>query len=239
MSETPQPELPFTTPQAVRFDRALLDSHRSDPGEEAWRAMRIQGEFVNAFDVLGNLGPAVAVFGSARLGEGRPEYETGRVVGGELARRGIAVVTGGGPGIMEAANRGAREAGGVSVGLGIQLPFEDGFNHYIDLSVPFHYFFARKVNFVKYTQGAVILAGGIGTLDELFEVLTLIQTRKVSDYPVALVGVEFWGPLIDWIRGTLLAAGTVSEADVLRPFVTDDPVAAVAHAVGVDVEGGK
>ncbi len=234
MSETPQPELPFTTPQAVRFDRALLDSHRSDPGEEAWRAMRIQGEFVNAFDVLGNLGPAVAVFGSARLGEGRPEYDAGRQVGAQLAKRGIAVVTGGGPGIMEAANRGAREAGGVSVGLGIQLPFEDGFNHYIDLSVPFHYFFARKVNFVKYTQGAVVLAGGIGTLDELFEVLTLIQTGKVSDYPVALVGVAFWAPLIDWIRGTLLAAGTVNEADVLRPLVTDDPAEAVAHATGAD-----
>lgn len=221
--------------RAVEFDRALLDSsHAPDPGEEAWRAMRIQGEFVNGFDILGKLGPAIAVFGSARLQEGSVAYEQGRAVGHSLAESGFAVVTGGGPGVMEAANRGAVEAGGTSVGLGISLPFEDGFNKYVKLSVPFHYFFARKVNFVKYTQGAVVCAGGIGTLDELFEVLTLIQTGKVGQYPVALVGVAFWTPLIDWLRGTLAAQGTISEADVMRPFVTDDPAEAVAHAIGRD-----
>jgi len=224
--------VPFTTPAVARFDRALLDSHRASPGDEAWRAMRIQGEFVNAFDILGGLGPAVAVFGSARLGEDTPAYSQAMAVGEALARDGFAVVTGGGPGIMEAANRGARDAGGISVGLGIQLAFENGFNEHVGLSVPFHYFFARKVNFVKYTQGAVVLAGGIGTLDELFEVLTLVQTGKVSDYPVALVGTAFWSPLIDWIRDTLLAHGTVSQEDVVRPLVTDDPREAVAHATG-------
>ena len=220
----------LTAPGAARFDRALLDSKRADPGEEAWRAMRIQGEFVNGFDILGQLGPAIAVFGSARLDEDTQAYEQGVAVGRDVVRAGFAVVTGGGPGVMEAANRGAKEAGGISVGLGISLPFEDGFNRFVGLSVPFHYFFARKVNFVKYTQGAVVLPGGIGTLDELFEVLTLIQTRKICDYPVALVGVEFWTPLIDWLRGTLLSAGTISEADVVRPLVTDDPALAVAHA---------
>lgn len=221
--------------RAVEFDRALLDSsHAADPGEEAWRAMRIQGEFVNGFDILGKLGPAIAVFGSARLKEGTEAYELGFAVGRAVAESGFAVVTGGGPGVMEAANRGAVEGDGVSVGLGISLPFEDGFNKYVKLAVPFHYFFARKVNFVKYTQGAVVCAGGIGTLDELFEVMTLIQTGKVGDYPVALVGVKFWTPLIDWLRDTLKEEGTISEADVLRPLVTDDPAEAVAHATGRD-----
>jgi uncharacterized protein (TIGR00730 family) len=223
--------------------RELDDRTRSEisKGVEAWRALRIQGEFVNSFDALADLGPAIAVFGSSRLGEGTNTHRLAREVGRGIAERGFAVITGGGPGTMHGANQGALEGGATSVGLGIKLPFEDGFNEHVRLAVPFHYFFARKVSFVKYSEGAVFCPGGLGTLDELFEVMTLVQTGKAHDYPIALVGTDFWQPLLDWLRAVPLAAGTIDEADVQRPFVTDDPAAAVAHVTaqaprGVDTD---
>lgn len=224
----------------AEYDRALLRPARTpDHGHEAWRLARIQGEFVNGVDLLGTLGPAVAVFGSARLGEGHPAYEPTREVGRLLAESGFAVVTGGGPGLMEAANRGAREGDGVSVGLGIALPFEKGFNDYVEVSVPFHYFFARKVNFVRFTDGAVVCPGGLGTLDELFEILTLLQTGKAEDYPVALLGTAFWEPLLAWLRSTLLTEGTISPEDLDRALVTDDPREAVEHATGAALAAAR
>lgn len=228
-------------PGGARYDRDFLDNTARipalddatrialDKGVEAWRSLRIQGEFVNSYDQLADLGPAVAVFGSSRLTESTPAYARARRLGSHLSEAGFAVVTGGGPGLMEATNHGAADAGGRSVGLGIKLPFEDGFNDHVDLAVPFHYFFTRKVSFVKYTSGAIFCEGGLGTLDEFFEVMTLLQTGKTEDYPVALLGVDFWTPLLDWLRGTLLEQGTISEEDLRRPLLTDDPGLAVAH----------
>jgi uncharacterized protein (TIGR00730 family) len=196
---------------------AFLDT---DP----WRALRILSEFVEGFDAMASVGrPAVTVFGSARTPEGTPTYELARMIGRKLAEAGFAVITGGGPGTMEAANRGCREGGGLSVGCNIELPHEQSLNPYVDLGVEFRYFFARKTMFVKYADGFVILPGGFGTMDELFESLTLIQTGKVRHFPVILVGSEYWGGLLDWLRGTLLAAGTISEADLDLIKVTDDP----------------
>jgi uncharacterized protein (TIGR00730 family) len=199
---------------------AFLDS---DP----WRALRILSEFVEGFDALAAVGPAVTVFGSARADEGEEWYGLARELGRQLGREGFAVITGGGPGIMEAANRGCHEVGGLSVGCNIELPMEQGLNPYVDLGVEFHYFFARKTMFVKYADAFVIFPGGFGTLDELFEALTLIQTKKVQHFPVILVGRDYWAGLISWIRGTLLkhAAIGAEDADLLR--VTDDPAEAV------------
>ena len=217
--------------QADHFDRDMLKrSSPIDRGREAWRVLRMQSEFVTAYDTLNELGGAIAVFGSARLGEGTQEYEAAREVGRRLAEAGYAVVTGGGPGAMEGANRGAAEAGGRSVGLGINLPFETGFNAWVDTPVPFHYFFSRKVTFVKYTDGCVVMPGGVGTLDELFEIMTLCQTQKIRSYPIALIGKDFWGPLLEWMEQVLLERGTIGEADVQRPLVTDDIAEAVEFA---------
>jgi uncharacterized protein (TIGR00730 family) len=195
---------------------AFLDS---DP----WRALRILSEFVEGFDAMANVGPAVTIFGSARTRRADPEYELARTIGRRLAEAGYAVITGGGPGTMEAANRGCREGGGLSVGCNIELPHEQGMNRYVDLGVEFRYFFARKVMFVKYADAFVILPGGFGTLDELFESLTLIQTGKVRHFPVVLIGWSYWTGLLDWIRGTLLARGAIEEADLELLQVTDDP----------------
>lgn len=215
---------------ATEYDRALLrPSPEPDLGHEAWRLARIQGEFVKGVDSLGTLGPAIAVFGSARLREETPEYASARRVGHGIAEAGFAVVTGGGPGLMEAANRGAVDAGGRSVGLGIQLPFEKGFNDFVEIEVPFHYFFARKVTFVRFTDGAVVCPGGLGTLDEFFEILTLLQTGRSEEYPLALLGTEYWGPLLAWMRGTLLERSTILERDLERVLITDDPDEAVRH----------
>ena len=169
------------------------------------------------------VGPAVTVFGSARTAAESPQYETARAIGQRLAEAGYAVITGGGPGIMEAANRGCREAGGLSVGCNIELPHEQGANQYVDLGIDFRYFFARKVMFVKYADAFVIMPGGFGTLDELFEALTLIQTGKVRHFPVILVGTDYWSGLLGWIRGTLVADGNVGPADLALLQVTDDP----------------
>ena len=162
--------------------------------KDPWRVMRIQAEFIEGFGALAELGPAISVFGSARTAPSDPHYALAEGIGAGIARAGYAVITGGGPGMMEAANKGAREAGGVSVGLGIELPREQGMNDYVDLGVHFRYFFARKTMFVKYSDGFVVMPGGFGTLDELFEALTLVQTRKVLGFPVVLVGSGFWGP---------------------------------------------
>ncbi|HEX2904750.1 MAG TPA: TIGR00730 family Rossman fold protein [Jatrophihabitans sp.] len=183
--------------------------------------MRIQAEFVEGFGLLSELPKAVSVFGSARTAPDNPEYQQARAIGAALAVAGYAVITGGGPGVMEAANRGASEAGGISVGLGIELPFENRLNDWVDMGINFRYFFARKTMFVKYAQAFVIMPGGFGTLDEMFEALTLVQTRKVTRFPVILFGSEYWSGLLQWIRSTLVAQGKASTADLELIRTTD------------------
>src|SRR6187401_1986496 len=199
--------------------RPSPDFLQTDP----WRALRILSEFVEGFDAMANVGRAVTVFGSARTKPDDPTYELARGIGYRLAQAGYAVITGGGPGAMEAANRGCREGGGLSVGCNIELPHEQGLNPYVDLGVEFRYFFARKTMFVKYADGFVILPGGYGTMDELFEALTLIQTGKIRHFPIVLVGTTFFGGLIEWIRAKLLADGMISPGDIDLVQVTDDP----------------
>ncbi len=191
--------------------------------EDPWRVLRIQAEFVDGFDALATLGPAVTVFGSARIREGSHTYELARAIGRRLAEAGFAVITGGGPGVMEAANRGCQEGGGISVGCNVELPHEQSLNPYVDLGVDFRYFFARKTMFVKYADAFVILPGGVGTLDELFEALTLIQTGKIEHFPVILIGHDYWSGLIDWMRRVQLPAGTIDADDLHLFHVTDDP----------------
>ncbi|MGH3744243.1 MAG: TIGR00730 family Rossman fold protein [Mycobacteriales bacterium] len=215
---------PSTTDQRLLDRRGPSDWVHTDP----WRVLRIQSEFVEGFGLLAELPAAVSVFGSARTPPDTPEYELARTLGRALATAGFAVITGGGPGSMEAVNRGALDGGGLSVGLGIELPFEQHLNPYVDLGINFRYFFARKTMFVKYAQAFVILPGGFGTLDETFEALTLVQTRKVTQFPVVLVGTAFWGGLLDWLRTTLLPEGKVGPADLDLLHVTDDPDEAVA-----------
>jgi uncharacterized protein (TIGR00730 family) len=190
----------------------------SDP----WRALRILSEFVEGFDALAAVGPAVTIFGSARVDETEAIYGLARTIARRLAESGFAIITGGGPGVMEAANRGCREGGGLSVGCNIELPHEQGLNPYVDLGIEFRYFFARKTMFVKYADAFVILPGGFGTLDELFESLTLIQTGKVRDFPVVLVGTSYWKGLLDWMRDVQLPAGAIAEADLHLLKLTDD-----------------
>ncbi|HEV7173465.1 TIGR00730 family Rossman fold protein [Pedococcus sp.] len=217
-------------------DQRLLDSHgpsdwlHTDP----WRVMRIQSEFVEGFGALAELGPAVSVFGSARTAPGSPYYELATQVARRLVEAGYAVITGGGPGTMEAANKGALEASGASVGLGIELPFEQGLNEYVNLGVNFRYFFARKTMFVKYAQGFIVLPGGFGTLDELFEAVTLVQTQKVTSFPIVLLGRDYWTGLLDWLRGAALEAGTVSSKDIDLLHLTDDVDEAVRLVVAAE-----
>ncbi len=219
-----------TTDQRLLDSRGPSDWLHADP----WRVMRIQSEFVNGFGALAELGPAVSVFGSARTQPDHPSYRLGERVGRALVEAGYAVITGGGPGTMEAANKGALDAGGTSVGLGIELPFEAGLNGYVDLGVNFRYFFARKTMFVKYAQGFIVLPGGFGTLDELFEAVTLVQTHKVTSFPIVLLGCDYWGGLLDWLRSTAAVAGTVSDADLDILRLTDDVDEAVAQIVKAD-----
>ena len=207
-----------TTDQRLLDTTGPTDWLHTDP----WRVLRITSEFVEGFGGLAELPLAVSVFGSARTLPDSAEYRAGVRIGRALAEAGYAVITGGGPGAMEAANRGASEAGGVSVGLGIELPFEQGLNDYVDLGLNFRYFFVRKTMFVKYSQGFVVLPGGFGTLDELFEALTLVQTRKVTRFPVVLFGTEYWGGLADGLRNTLVEQGKASPADLDLFHVTDD-----------------
>jgi hypothetical protein len=203
------------TPQEAA--RAAAFTH-TDP----WRVMRMQGELVAGFDALAEVGPAISIFGSARIGHESPFFEAALETGRKLAEVGYAVITGGGPGIMEAANRGAAEAGGCSIGLNIELPHEQGLNKFVNLPLNFRYFFVRKVMFVKYAEGFVIFPGGFGTLDELFEALTLIQTDKLDDFPVVLYGTSFWSSLIDWIDQDLLGNRLIAPQDLDRLIVTDD-----------------
>jgi len=218
-----------TTDQRLLDSRGPSDWVHTDP----WRVLRIQSEFVEGFGSLAELGPAIAVFGSARTRRDDPNYARAEQVGRGLAEAGLAVITGGGPGAMEAANKGASEVGGVSVGLGIELPFESGLNEWVDVGVNFRYFFARKTMFVKYSSGFVVLPGGLGTFDELFEALTLVQTGKVTSFPVVLIGKDYWSGLLDWMRDTVLAAGNITESDFDMLSVTDD----VDEAVSMMVKG--
>ena len=220
-----------TTDQRLLDSRGSSDWVHTDP----WRVLRIQAEFVEGFGALAELGPAIAVFGSARTKPDNPYYAMGMEVGRGLVDAGFAVITGGGPGAMEAANRGAREAGGTSVGLGIELPFEAGLNPYCDVGINFRYFFARKTMFVKYSQGFVVLPGGLGTFDELFEALTLVQTQKVTSFPVVLIGTDYWSGLLAWLRDTVHAAGNVSAADLDMLVLTDDVDEAVELMVSARV----
>jgi uncharacterized protein (TIGR00730 family) len=212
-----------TTDQRLLDSRGPTDWVHADP----WRVMRIQSEFVEGFGALAELGPAISVFGSARTPTNHPSYAIAERVGRRLTEEGFAVITGGGPGVMEAANKGACEADGVSVGLGIELPFETGLNQYVDRGLNFRYFFARKTMFVKYAQGFIVLPGGFGTFDELFEALTLVQTEKVTSFPIVLLGESYWSGLVGWLRDTVLAEGKISEGDLEIFRVTDDPDEAV------------
>jgi len=245
----PQPDLPPGLPRVVKrkgpmflrdeqvdlstTDQRLLDSRGASDWvhTDPWRVLRIQAEFVEGFGALAELGPAIAVFGSARTARDDPNYARAAQVGSSLASAGFAVITGGGPGAMEAANKGAADAGGVSVGLGIELPFEEGMNDYVNVGVNFRYFFARKTMFVKYAQGFVVLPGGMGTFDELFEAVTLVQTRKVTSFPIVLIGTDYWSGLIDWLRGTVLEQNKISAADLDMLQLTDDVEEAVAIMV--------
>ena len=219
--------------ETTTTDQRLLDTRgdtqwlHADP----WRVLRIQAEFVEGFGALAEVGPAIAVFGSARSAPGHPAYALAEEVGRGLVEAGFAVITGGGPGAMEGANKGASEAGGVSIGLGIELPFESGLNQWVDMGVNFRYFFARKTMFVKYSQGFVVLPGGLGTLDELFEALTLVQTHKVTRFPIVLLGTDYWKGLLDWLRASALAEGAINEADLDMLTLTDDVAEAVALMV--------
>ena len=208
-----------TTDQRLLDSRGPSDWVHTDP----WRVLRIQSEFVEGFGALAELGPAISVFGSARTKPDHPFYALAEQIGAKLAAAGFGVITGGGPGAMEAANKGALEAGGPSVGLGIELPHEQGINRYVDLGLNFRYFFARKTMFVKYAQGFVVLPGGFGTFDELFEAMVLVQTQKVTSFPVVLVGTAYWSGLIEWMRSTVLAEGKVNEDDLDILQVIDDP----------------
>ena len=213
------------TGDRVTEDQALLRSPEGWPGfreTDTWRALRILGEFVEGFDALAEVGPAITIFGSARVGRRNRYYSAARQLAAKLGESGYAIITGGGPGIMEAANRGARDAGALSIGCNIELPFEQGLNEYVDLGMEFRYFFARKVMFVKYAVGFVIFPGGFGTLDELFESLTLIQTGKVDHFPVVLYGRDYWAGLIDWIRAKPLYEAKISPEDLRLLTITDD-----------------
>ncbi len=199
---------------------------------DAWRSLRILGEFISGFEALARLGPAVTVFGSARTLPADPMYRSATALARGLAEAGFTVITGGGPGIMEAANRGAQQGGGLSVGCTIELPNEQRVNDYTDLSVTFRYFFVRKMMFVKYAQGFVIFPGGFGTLDELFESITLVQTDKIEHFPVVLMGSAYWAGLLDWLRGRVSADGKIDGADLGLMRVTDD----VDEAISLMVE---
>jgi uncharacterized protein (TIGR00730 family) len=206
-------------------DERLLQTPHADEflHTDTWRVFRIMGEFVQGFEDLAHVSNGVAVFGSARTKPNDPEYRAAQETGALLARAGYAVITGGGPGIMEAANRGAFEAGGASVGCNIELPHEQSSNAYLTLSLKFKYFFVRKMMFVKYSDAFIIFPGGFGTLDELFEALTLIQTRKIHNFPVVLFGTRYWKPMLDWLRGPMLKEGKIVEEDFRRLHSTDSP----------------
>ena len=224
-----------TTDQRLLDRRGPSDWVHTDPG----RVLRIQAEFVEGFGLLAEMGKAVAVFGSSRARPGSAHYELTTRITAALARAGYAVITGGGPGIMEAANKGAASAHGVSVGLGIELPQEQGLNDYVDIGLEFRYFFVRKTMFVKYAQAFVVLPGGFGTLDELFEAVTLVQTGKITKFPIVLVGSTYWSGLLSWLREVACAEGKIPPGDLDLLTVADDPdevarIIRAAHSNGAD-----
>jgi uncharacterized protein (TIGR00730 family) len=209
---------------ATTTDQRLLD--RRGPSDwvhtDPWRVMRIQAEFVEGFGLLAELGPAVSIFGSARTARGSAEYQTAERIASGLVQAGYAVITGGGPGIMEAANKGAVQGGGVSVGLGIELPKEMGLNDFVEVGLEFRYFFVRKTVFIKYSQAFVVLPGGFGTMDELFEALTLVATGKITKFPIVLVGREYWSGLLSWLQCTMLSGGNIGSAELSLISMADD-----------------
>lgn len=208
------------------------DAHATDwLHQDPWRVMRIQAEFVDGFGALAEIGPAIAVFGSARTKPSDLYYEEAVLTGALLANQGVAVITGGGPGIMEAANRGAALAGGKSIGLAIELPYEEELNEWVNLGMTFRYFFVRKTMFVKYSSGAIFFPGGFGTLDEMYELLVLVQTHKVANMPMVLFGKEYWAGMINWIQSTLAQRGMIDELDTNLVVMTDDPEEAVRVAL--------
>jgi hypothetical protein len=217
-------------------DQRLLDSRAREDWKtkDAWRALRILSEFVEGFDTLADLPRAVSVFGSARSKPDSPECELANQLGAALAAAGYVVITGGGPGVMEAVNRGATEAGGLSVGLGIELPFEQKLNDWCEIGIDFRYFFARKTMFVKYAQAFVVLPGGFGTMDELFESLTLVQTKKVTQFPVVLMGTAYWRGLLDWLHEAMRAEGKIGPEDLDLIHLSDDVDDVVAHIRAAD-----
>jgi len=210
-------------------DEQLLESPRPDEftHTDPWRVFRIMGEFVEGFDELATLSRGIAIFGSARTKPDDPDYHAAQETGALLAAKGFAVITGGGPGIMEAANRGAFDAGGLSIGCNIELPFEQKPNAYQTLSLTFKYFFVRKMMFVKYSLAFVIFPGGFGTFDELFEALTLIQTKKIRNFPIVLFGTQYWSGMLDWLRAVVLPGGKISEHDMDIFHITDSPAEVV------------
>jgi len=214
---------PPTTPPGVIPEAAVA--------RDAWRVFRIMGEFVEGFEALSSTGPCVSIFGSARVWATDQDYMACVETARRLGEAGFGIITGGGPGIMEAANQGAREAGVPSIGCNIELPFEQGSNHFVDIAVDFRYFFVRKTMFVKYADAFVIFPGGFGTMDELFEALTLIQTGKIRDFPVVLFGSAYWKGLLDWMKGTLLPQGKIAADDLNIFCVTDDPEEVVRHVL--------
>src|SRR5690242_15664933 len=227
-TKKPQQHLPGTTQ-----DEQLLESPRPDEftHTDPWRVFRIMGEFVEGFDELATLTRGIAVFGSARTKPDDPDYHAAQETAALLSAQGFAVITGGGPGIMEAATRGAFEAGGLSIGCNIELPFEQRPNPYQTLSLTFKYFFVRKMMFVKYSLAFIIFPGGFGTFDELFEALTLIQTRKIRNFPIVLFGSHYWSGLLDWFRAAVLPGGKISDVDMKMFHVTDSPAEVVEIVV--------
>lgn len=217
-------------------DEELLERFRGVPDlaflhADPWRVLRIMSEFVDGFDTLAAIAPGISIFGSARTKEDHPMYQAARELAAELAKHNFAIITGGGPGIMEASNRGAVDADGVSVGLNIELPFEQGTNPYVEIAVDFRYFFVRKMMFLKYSEAFVIFPGGFGTMDELFEVLTLVQTGKVHHFPIVLFNSEYWTSLMDWLRESVLEASNIAQADLDLMMITDSVSEACDHVI--------
>lgn len=231
-TKTNEEQEAHTVPHVTQ-DEQLLETPKQDEftRSDTWRVFRIMGEFVEGFDELATVSRAVSIFGSARTLPDHPQYKEAQETAALLARAGFAVITGGGPGIMEAANRGAFEAGGLSIGCNIELPFEQRPNRYQTRSLTFKYFFVRKTMFVKYSTAFIIFPGGYGTLDELFESLTLIQTRKIRNFPVVLFGTKFWGGMMEWIKTVMLAEGKINDADLNLLYMTDSPAEAVEIVV--------
>jgi len=226
---------PQGVPARKTEDEVLLATAHERPDalnhSDPWRVFRIMGEFVEGFDALADVSNAVTIFGSARTSPQDPMYARAIEVARQLSRRGFPIITGGGPVIMEAGNRGAQEGGSLSVGLNIELPFEQGLNAFVDRGIDFRYFFARKTMFIKYSTAFVVFPGGFGTLDEMFEALTLIQTGKVKNFPVVLIGKAYWGGLLAWLRGTVGAEGKIALKDLDMMLLTDDPDECVQHIV--------